>query len=58
MLWCAVNTAAYCIKPYDIVIDNMNLNPKGWKEFEEWIETYNASSHAKPPMVVVDSWLF
>lgn len=46
MLWCAVNTAAYCDKPYDIVIDNMNLNPKGWKEVEEWIETYNASSHA------------
>ena len=47
MLWCAVNTAAYCDKPYDIVIDNMNLNPKGWKEVEEWIETYNASHHAK-----------
>ena len=46
MLWCAVNTAAYCDKPYDIVIDNMNLNPKGWTEVEEWIETYNASSHA------------
>ena len=47
MLWCAVNTAAYCDKPYDIVIDNMNLNPKVWKEVEEWIETYNASHHAK-----------
>ena len=47
MMWCAVNTAAYCDKPYDIVIDNMNLNPKGWKEVEEWIETYNASHHAK-----------
>ena len=46
MLWCAVNTAAYCDKPYDMVIDNMNLNPKSWKEVEEWIETYNASSHA------------
>ena len=47
MMWCAVNTAAYCDKPYDIVIDNMNLNPKGWKEVEEWVETYNASHHAK-----------
>ena len=47
MMWCAINTAAYCDKPYDIVIDNMNLNPKGWKEVEEWIETYNASHHAK-----------
>ena len=32
MLWCAVNTAAYCNNPYDIVIDNMNLNPKGYEE--------------------------
>lgn len=47
MMWCAINTAAYCDKPYDIVIDNMNLNPKGWKEVEEWVETYNASHHAK-----------
>lgn len=46
MLWCAVNAAAYCDKPYEIVIDNMNLNPKGWKEFEEWIETYNHSAHS------------
>lgn len=46
MLWCAINTASYCEKPYDIVIDNMNLNPKGWKEYEEWIKTYNTSSHA------------
>lgn len=46
MLWCAINAASYCDKPYDMVIDNMNLNPKGWKEYEEWIETYNASSHA------------
>lgn len=46
MLWNAVNTAAYCTNPYDIVIDNMNLNPKGWKEVEDWINTYNKSSHA------------
>lgn len=46
MLWNAVNTAAYCTTPYDIVIDNMNLNPKGWKEVEDWINTYNKSSHA------------
>lgn len=46
MLWCAINAAAYCDKPYEIVIDNMNLNPKGWKEFEEWIETYNHSAHS------------
>ena len=46
MLWCAINAAAYCDKPYEIVIDNMNLNPKGWKEVEEWIETYNHSAHS------------
>lgn len=46
MLWDAVNTAAYCTTPYDIVIDNMNLNPKGWEEVENWINTYNESSHA------------
>ena len=46
MLWCAINAAAYCDKPYEIVIDNMNLNPKGWKEFEEWIEIYNHSAHS------------
>ena len=46
MLWNAVNTAAYCTTPYDIVIDNMNLNPKGWKEVEDWINTYNKSSHS------------
>ena len=46
MLWCAVNAASLCDKPYDMVIDNMNLNPKGWKEYEEWIKTYNASHHA------------
>lgn len=46
MMWCAINAAAYCDKPYEIVIDNMNLNPKGWKEVEEWIETYNHSAHS------------
>ena len=46
MLWCAINAASLCDKPYDMVIDNMNLNPKGWKEYEEWIKTYNASHHA------------
>ena len=46
MLWNAVNTAAYCTVPYDIVLDNMNLNPKSWNEAEDWINTYNKSSHA------------
>lgn len=46
MLWAGVKNAAYCTKPYDIVIDNMNLNPVAIEEFTEWIETYNASSHA------------
>ena len=47
MLWSAITTAAYCTRPYDIVIDNMNLNPKDWKQYEEWISTYNQSSHAE-----------
>ena len=47
MLWAAVNMAAYCTRPYDIVIDNMNLNPKDWKQYEDWITTYNQSSNAE-----------
>ena len=42
MLWAGLNMAAYCTHPYDIVIDNMNLNPKDWKQYEDWITTYNA----------------
>ena len=47
MLWAAVNTAAYCTRPYDIVIDNMNLNPKDWKQYEDWITNYNQSLNAE-----------
>lgn len=47
MLWAAVNMAAYCDKPYNIVIDNMNLNPKDWKQYEEWVSTYNQSPNAE-----------
>lgn len=46
MLWDTVNTAAYCDKPYEIVIDNMNLNPDGWRTAEEWVATFNASHHS------------
>jgi predicted kinase len=28
MLWSALNAAAFNDAPYDVVIDNMNLNPK------------------------------
>ena len=41
MLWCAVNTAAYCDKPYDMVIDNMNLNPKEVKFWKNIVGTQN-----------------
>lgn len=47
MLWAGVNAAAYCNRPYDIVIDNMNLNPIAEKEVSEWVETFNASSHSE-----------
>lgn len=47
MLWAAVNMAAYCTRPYDIIIDNMNLNPKDWKQYEDWITTYNQSLNAE-----------
>lgn len=46
MLWAGLNVAAYCTRPYDVVIDNMNLNPKDWKQYEEWITTYNQSTHS------------
>lgn len=46
MLWAGINMAAYCTHPYDIVIDNMNLNPKGWDEVMGWVEVYNNSTHA------------
>jgi predicted kinase len=46
MLWAGLNMAAYCTRPYDIVIDNMNLNPKDWKQYEEWITTYNQSMNS------------
>jgi predicted kinase len=32
---------------YDIVIDNMNLNPKSWKEYEDIIRRHNAMSGSK-----------
>ena len=32
---------------YDIVIDNMNLNPKNWKEYEDIIRRHNAMSGSK-----------
>lgn len=44
IIWPAINEAAYNDVSYDIVIDNMNLNPKVWKKFENWIETFNKSS--------------
>ena len=47
MLWAGLNMAAYCTRPYDIVIDNMNLNPKDWKQYEDWITTYNQSLNAE-----------
>ena len=47
MLWSGINSAAYCTRPYDIVIDNMNLNPKDWKQYEDWIVTYNQSLNSE-----------
>lgn len=47
MMWAGINAAAYCNHPYDIVIDNMNLNPKGWKEVEDWITNYNTSLNSE-----------
>lgn len=46
IIWPAINAAAYNDSSYDIVIDNMNLNPKVWKRFEEWLSTFNQSSFA------------
>jgi predicted kinase len=47
ILWAAVNAAAYNNRPYDIVIDNMNLNPKDWKQYEDWILNYNNSLNSE-----------
>lgn len=47
ILWAAVNSAAYNDRPYDIVIDNMNLNPKDWKQYEDWILNYNNSLNSE-----------
>ena len=47
ILWAGVNSAAFCTNPYDIVIDNMNLNPKTWKQWEDWIINYNKSLNAE-----------
>ena len=47
MLWAGLNMAAYRTCPYDVVIDNMNLNPKDWKYYEDWITTYNQSLNAE-----------
>lgn len=47
ILWAAVNAAAYSNRPYDIVIDNMNLNPKDWKQYEDWILNYNNSLNSE-----------
>ena len=47
MLWASLNAAAYCSRPYDIVIDNMNLNPKDWKQYEDWVITYNQSMNSE-----------
>jgi predicted kinase len=47
MLWAGLNMAAYCTNPYDIVIDNMNLNPKDWKQYEDWVTTYNQSLNSE-----------
>lgn len=44
IIWPAINAAAYNDLSYDMVIDNMNLNPKVWKKFEDWVETFNKSS--------------
>lgn len=47
ILWAAVNSAAYNDRPYDIVIDNMNLNPKDWKQYEDWVLNYNNSLNSE-----------
>lgn len=44
IIWPAINAAAYNDLSYDMVIDNMNLNPKVWKKFEDWVTTFNQSS--------------
>ena len=46
LLQSTLNVAAYNQQPYDIVIDNMNLNPKDWKFYTDWITTYNQSAHS------------
>lgn len=47
MLWAGLNMAAYCTRPYDVVIDNMNLNSKDWKQYEDWINNYNQSLNSE-----------
>lgn len=47
MLWAGLNMAAYCTRPYDVVVDNMNLNPKDWKHYEDWVTTYNQSLNSE-----------
>ena len=42
MLWTAINTIAYDSETwYIVVIDNMNLNPKGYEEYYHWLKYYN-----------------
>ena len=42
MLWAALNTIAYNSDVlYTVVIDNMNLNPKVYGEYDFWISYYN-----------------
>lgn len=42
MLWTAINAIAYDSETwYTVVIDNMNLNPKGYEEYYYWLKYYN-----------------
>lgn len=46
LLLAGLQAASHSDNPYDVVIDNMNLNPKVWAEMSEWVTIYNNSEQS------------
>lgn len=47
MLEAGLDAAGYSENPYDIIIDNTNLNPKTFNFYIDWVKRFNISEFAK-----------
>jgi predicted kinase len=46
LLFAGLHAVSHVDEPYDVVIDNMNLNPKSCKSIVEWVSLFNNSEQS------------